>query len=54
MVGNDVYIDSNVTTTQPIGNVTIKSGAELNINAKGKTIINKGVIIEKGAKFYIK
>ena len=54
LVGNDVYIGSNVTTTQPFGNVTIKSGAELNIDAKGKTIINKGVVIEKGAKVYIK
>ena len=54
LVGNDVYIGSNVTTTQPFGNVTIKSNAELNINAKGKTIINKGVVIEKGAKVYIK
>ena len=54
LVGKDVYIGSNVTNTQPNGNVTIKSGAELNINAKGKTIINKGVVIEKGAKVYIK
>ena len=50
----DVYVRSNKTNTQPNGNVTIKSGAELNINAKGKTIINKGVVIEKGAKVYIK
>ena len=54
LVGNNVYIGSNVTNTQPNGNVTIKSGAELNINAKGKTIINKGVVIEKGAKVYIR
>jgi hypothetical protein len=54
IVGNNVYIGSDVTDAQPRGNVTIKSEAEMNINAKGKTIINKGVVIEKGAKVYIK
>ena len=54
IIGNNVYIGNNVTETQPFGNITIKSGAELNINAKGQTIINKGVMIEKGAKTYIK
>lgn len=54
IVGNNVYIGSDVTDAQPRGKVTIKSEAEMNIDAKGKTIINKGVVIEKGAKVYIK
>lgn len=54
IVGNNVYIGSNVTDAQPRGNVTIKSEAELTIDAKGKTIVNKGVVIEKGATVYIK
>ena len=54
IVGNNVYIGSNVTDAQPRGNVTIKSEAGMNIDAKGKTIVNKGVVIEKGAKVYIK
>ena len=54
IIGDNVYIGSDVTDAQPRGNVTIKSEAELTIDAKGKTIINKGVVIEKGAKVYIK
>lgn len=54
MIGNNIYIGSEVTTTKPFGNVTIKSEAELNVDAKGKTILNKGTLIEKGAKVYIK
>ena len=54
IIGDNVYIGSNVTDAQPRGNVTIKSEAEMNIDAKGKTILNKGVVIEKGAKAHIK
>ena len=54
IIGDNVYIGSDVTDAQPRGNVTIKSEAELTIDAKGKTIINKGTIIEKGATVYIK
>lgn len=54
IIGDNVYIGSNVTDAQPRGNVTIKSEAEMNIDAKGKTIINKGTLIEKGARIYIK
>lgn len=54
IVGNNVYIGSDVTDAQPRGKVTIKSKAGMNIDAKGKTIVNKGVVIEKGAKVYIK
>ena len=54
IVGNNVYIGSDVTDAHPRGNVTIKSKAGMNIDAKGKTIVNKGVVIEKGAKVYIK
>ena len=54
IVGNNVYIGSDVTDAQPRGKVTIKSEAEMTIDAKGKTIINKGALIEKGAKVYIK
>ena len=54
MIGNNIYIGSDVTTAKPFGNVTIKSEAELNIDAKGKTILNKGTLIEKGAKVYFK
>jgi hypothetical protein len=54
IVGNNVYIGSDVTDAQPRGKVTIKSKAGMNIGAKGKTIVNKGVVIEKGAKVYIK
>ena len=54
IIGDNVYIGSDVTDAQPRGKVTIKSEAEMNIDAKGKTIINKGALIEKGAKVYIK
>ena len=54
IIGDNVYIGSNVTDAQPRGNVTIKSEAEMNIDAKGKTIINKCTLIEKGARIYIK
>ena len=54
IIGDNVYIGSNVTDAQPRGNVTIKSEAEMNIDAKGKTILNKGTLIEKVAKVYIK
>ena len=54
IVGNNVCIGSDVTDAQPRGNVTIKSEAEMNIDAKGKTILNKGTFIEKRAKVYIK
>ena len=54
IIGDNVYIGSDVTDAQPRGNVTIKSEAELTIDAKGKTILNKGTFIEKRAKVYIK
>ena len=54
IIGDNVYIGSNVTNAQPRGNVIIKSEAEMTIDAKGKTIINKGTLIEKGARIYIK
>ena len=54
ITGNNIYIGSDVANSRPVGNVTVKSGAELNINAKGKTIIKNGFIIEKGARVFIK
>ena len=54
LVGNNVYIGSDVTNTKPQGDVTVKSGAELSIDAKSKTIINNGFKVEQGAKIIIK
>ena len=54
LLGNNVYIGSDVTDTRPKGNVVVKSGAELNIEAKGKTIINNGFKAEQGTKIMIK
>ncbi|MBQ2787691.1 MAG: hypothetical protein IJF00_07025 [Bacteroidaceae bacterium] len=54
LVGNNVYIGSDVTSTKPQGDVVVKSGAELSIDAKGKTVISKGFKIEQGAKIIIK
>lgn len=54
LVGNNIYIGSDVTSTKSQGDVVVKSGAELNIDAKGKTIINNGFKIEQGAKIIIK
>ena len=53
-VGNNVYIGSDVTSTKSQGNVVVKSGAELSIDAKGKTVINNGFKVEQGAKIFIK
>ena len=54
LTGNNVYIGSDVTNTKPQGNVTVKSGAELSIDAKSKTVINNGFKVEQGAKIIIK
>ena len=54
ITGNNIYIGSDVTNSRLTGNVVVKSGAELNINAKGKTIIKKGFTIENGARVFIK
>ena len=54
LVGNNVYIGSDVTNTKPQGNVVVKSGAELSIDAKSKTVINNGFKVEQGAKIIIK
>ena len=54
LTGNNVYIGSDVTNTKPQGNVVVKSGAELSIDAKSKTVINNGFKVEQGAKIIIK
>ena len=54
LVGNNVYIGSDVISTKPQGNVVVKSGAELNVDAKSKTVINNGFKVEQGAKIIIK
>jgi hypothetical protein len=54
LVGNNIYIGSDVTSTKPQGNVVVKSGAELSIDAKGKTVINNGFKVEQGSKILIK
>ena len=54
LVGNNIYIGSDVTSTKSQGNVVVKSGAELSIDAKGKTVINNGFKVEQGSKILIK
>ena len=49
-----MYVGSNITNLKPQGSVTVKSGAELNIEAKVKTVINNSFKIEQGAKTIIK
>ena len=51
---NNIFIGSDVTSSKPQGNVTIKSGGVLNINTKNKTLINKNFKVEKGAKIILK
>lgn len=51
---NNVFIGSDVTSSKPQGGITVKSGAILNIEANGKTLINKNFKVEKDAKIIIK
>lgn len=51
---NNVFIGSDVTSSKPQGGITVKSGAILNIEANGKTLINKNFKVEKGAKIILK
>jgi hypothetical protein len=53
IIGNNVYVGSDVTDAKPKGGVTIKSDAKLHIKSLGKTILKKGVVVEQGAKLYI-
>ena len=53
IIGDNVYVGSDVTDVKPKGGVTIKSDAKLHIKSLGKTILKKGVVVEQGANLYI-
>ena len=48
-----VEMGNHIESNRTFGDVVIKDGAELILEAKGKSILNGGVKIEKGAKFSI-
>lgn len=54
IVGENVYIGSDVTEIKPKGNVIIKSGSNVIIDAKKSTMFDKGFEVEKGSKLYVK
>ncbi len=53
-LSNDIYAGSHVTTTKPIGDVTIKPDASVTINATGNTLLGNGFTCEKGEILEIK
>lgn len=50
---NKFKFNNHIESNRTFGDVVIKDGAELILEAKGKSILNGGVKIEKGAKFSI-
>lgn len=52
--GGDVYVGHDVTTSSPEGDVVVKSGARLVIDADGEVLIKNGFTCEDGAVLEIK
>lgn len=52
--GGNVYVGHDVTTSSPEGDVVVKSGAKLVIDADGEVLIKNGFTCEAGAVLEIK
>ena len=47
--GNNIYAGNSVTTTKPKGDVIVKSGCNLILDAENDLLLDKGVVVELGA-----
>ena len=53
VIANDVIAGSSVDTGRTNGNVTIKNGAQYEIETSGKVILSSGFKVERGAYFSV-
>ena len=52
--GKNIYVGNSVTTAKAKGDVTVKSGNNLILDAENDSLLDKGVIVELGATLNIK
>ena len=52
--GKKIYVGNSVTTAKAKGDVTVKSGSNLILDAENDSLLDKGVIVELGATLEIK
>ncbi|MBO7541061.1 MAG: hypothetical protein J6T33_05315 [Bacteroidales bacterium] len=53
-IGGNIYAGKNVTTQKPQGNVIIRSGAKLKLQAQKNVYLEKGFEVEMGGKLEVK
>ena len=53
VIANDVYAGREVDCNRTVGDITIATGVEYELDAKGQVVLSPGFIVEKGALFSV-